>query len=88
MNIRLFLFTFSVFFAKIWHNFANIIQNKLKFLMATVVVTVRNRKALLNCLIEAFLAKIFDKIFKIQNFFIKNGTKYAFLVHFVKVCQI
>ena len=31
-SIRLFLFTFSVIFAKIWHNFANIIQNKLKFL--------------------------------------------------------
>ena len=34
VNIRLFLFTFSVIFAKIWHNFANIIQNKLKFLTA------------------------------------------------------
>ena len=30
MNIRLFLFTFSVIFAKIWHNFANIVQNMFK----------------------------------------------------------
>ena len=29
-----FLFTFSVIFAKIWHNIANIIQNRLKFLAA------------------------------------------------------
>ena len=58
MNIRLFLFTFSVVFAKVWHNFANINQNKLKFLTAEcccVVVTVRDRKALLNGLIEVFV---------------------------------
>ena len=34
LNIRLFLFTFSVIFAKIWHKFAIITQNKLKFLTA------------------------------------------------------
>ena len=43
-----------------------------------VIVTARDRGALLNCLIEVFLAKIFDKIFKIQTFFVKNGTKYVF----------
>ena len=54
MNIRLFLFTFSVIFAKTWYNFANIIQNKLKFLTAECFFTVRDRKELLNCLIEIF----------------------------------
>ena len=31
-----------------------------------------------------FLAKIFDNIFKIHQ----NGTKYAFVVHFVKVARL
>ena len=42
----------------------------------------------MNCSVEVFLAKIFDKVFKIQTFFIKNGTKYAFSDHFVKVSQV
>ena len=76
MNIRLFLFTFSVIFAKIWHNIANIIQNKLKFLTAECCFTVRDKIPLLNSSIEVLLwPKIFDKIFKIQTFFIKIGTK-------------
>ena len=39
---------------------------------------------LLNCLIEVFLAKFFDKNFKNQTLFIKNGIKYAF---FGPLCQ-
>ena len=57
MNIRLFLFTFSVIFAKIWHNFAKIIQNELNFLRQSVVAIIRDRKTLLNCLIEDFFGK-------------------------------
>ena len=87
MNIRLFLFTFSVIFAKIWHDFANIIQNKLKFLTPIVFVTVRDRRALLNCLIEFFWLKFLIN-FQNSNFFSsKMEQNLLFLVHFVKVCQ-
>ena len=75
MIIRLILFTFSVFFAKIWHNFANIIQNKLHFSRQSVVVTVRDRRAWLNCLIEVPLANIFEKKFQNSNFFHQKWHK-------------
>ena len=90
VNIRLFLFTISVIFAKIWHNFANMIQYKLKYSTVEFFVAVRDRRALLNCLIEVFLAKIFDKSFKKQTFLIKNGTKQAFwstLLKFARLCD-
>ena len=88
MNIRLFLFTFSVIFAKIWHNIANIIQNKLIFFVRhSVFVIVRNRRTLLNCLIEVFLAKGFDKVLKFNFFSSKMTQNMLLLVHLVKFCQ-
>ena len=69
MNIRLFLFTFSVIFAKIWHNIANIIQNKLKFLTAECCFTVRDKIPLLNSSIEVLLwLKFLIKFSKLKLF--------------------
>ena len=41
----------------------------------------------MNCSIEVFLAKIFDKIVKIQIFFIEKGRKYAFSSIFLKFAK-
>ena len=41
--------------------------------------------AQLNCLIEFVWLKNLMKFSKVKLF--KNGTKYAFLVHVVKICQ-
>ena len=56
---------------------------KIKIFNGSVIVTVREIRALLNSLIGVCLAKNFNNFFKIQAFSIKNCKKYAFLVHFV-----
>ena len=44
----------------------------------SVIVTVRERRALLNCFYEVLLAKIFREKFPNSNFFSKIDKKYVF----------
>ena len=42
------------------------------------MVTVRDIRMFLNCLIEVFWIKFFIRFSKFELFFIKSGTKYVF----------
>ena len=88
MTIRLFLFTFSVIFAKIWHNFTKIVNTKLKFLMAEYVVTIRDRTALLNCFIEVFWLKFLIKISKSKLFSSKMAQNMLFWSTLLKFARL
>ena len=57
------LFTFSVVFAKIWHNFANIVQNKLKFLTAEYLLPLEIEECCWIAGLKVFLAKNYKKNF-------------------------
>ena len=49
----------------------------------SVIVFIKDKTAWLNCLVDDFLAEIFDKTFKIRTFTSKMAQNLVFLVHFV-----
>ena len=83
MNLRRLsavLFTFLTKFSSILTKFLSILQNITKLLtVVLLILSLKIKKGLLNCSIRVFGLAFTLYFSKFRLFFVKNGTKLAFL---------
>ena len=63
-------------------------KNVLKFLVIQCYCFRLRQKSVAESFDYGFLPKNFGELSILEFFKNKNGTKYAFLVHFVKICRM
>ena len=87
MNLIIDISNFAAIFAKIWHNFTNITQNNLKFLLAVLLLPLEIEK---RCWILwlKFLAKILIKFLNFKLFSWKMAQNMFFWSTLLKFARL